>query len=150
MQIVLYLSATNFNPKDFDQMSAVNYSVHHKFGLIIVHRKQKHKSSVMIFQFSWAFFVPWTIKPHFELTNNPKTKALFGFWCKHSKPAEKHINSSIYLYRAHAPTLPSLYCVHTYPHIQSCLQTWKAEKQTQIVPHLSACHSSFSANQTCY
>lgn len=39
MQIGLYLSATNFNPKDTDQMAAVYYTEHHKVGLMIGHRK---------------------------------------------------------------------------------------------------------------
>lgn len=87
-----------------------------KVGLIIANGKQKHKSGATVFQFSQAFLEPWTIKQHFELTNNPKTKALLSFWHKHSKPGGKHINSSIYLYRAHAPAFPSLYCVATRTH----------------------------------
>lgn len=46
----------------------------------------------------------------------PSKKILLIFWWKQSKPGEKHINHSIYLCRAPAPTLPSLHCVRTHIH----------------------------------
>lgn len=99
----------------------------------------------MVFQFSQASFEPWTIKQHFELTNN---RGFTQLLVQTLKSQQENTNSCIYLYRAHAAAFPSVYCMrtHTHTHAEPFLNMVSWTANTDCGPYI--CLSFFFLLQT--